>query len=119
MIEIILKKENFMELNLRKKYFDLIKNGKKTIELRLFDEKRKNIKVGNILILKNDENNEILQVQVIKLYNSNNFENLTKLFDIKKTGFNSIQELNKCILEFYSKEQQEKYGVLGLEIKTL
>ncbi|MDD2839871.1 MAG: ASCH domain-containing protein [Rickettsiales bacterium] len=108
-----------MELNLRKKYFDLIKNGEKTIELRLFDEKRKNIKIGDILIFKNDGDEEILQAKVINLYNSDCFENLVKLFDIKKTGFSSIKELNECILEFYTKEKQEKYGVLGIEIKIL
>lgn len=110
---------DFVELNLRKKYFDLIKSGEKTIELRLFDEKRKNIKINDILTLKNDDNEEILKVKVLNLYQSNCFENLIKLFDIKKTGFDSIKELNGCILEFYTKEKQDKYGVLGIQIKVL
>lgn len=106
-----------MELNLRKKYFDLIKTGEKTIELRLFDEKRKNIKINDLLILKNSENKNLLNIKVINLYRSNSFENLVKLFDIQKTGFNSIEELNNCILEFFTKEKQEKYGVLGIEMR--
>ena len=35
--------------NIKKKYFDLIKNKEKMIELRLFDEKRKLIKINDIL----------------------------------------------------------------------
>ena len=37
------------EMGLRPKYFDYIKNGTKRIELRLFDEKRQKIRLGDII----------------------------------------------------------------------
>ena len=39
--------------------FELIKNGNKTIELRLLDEKRKRIRKGDIILFKNRITEEI------------------------------------------------------------
>ena len=39
-------------MRLRDKVFALVKNGSKTIELRLYDEKRKLVKVGDLLTLR-------------------------------------------------------------------
>ena len=37
------------EMNLQPKYFDFIKDGTKRIELRLYDEKRQQIKIGDLI----------------------------------------------------------------------
>ena len=37
------------EMNLQPKYFDFIKDGTKRIELRLYDEKRQLIRLGDII----------------------------------------------------------------------
>ena len=37
------------EMNLQPKYFDFIKGGTKRIELRLYDEKRQSIQLGDII----------------------------------------------------------------------
>lgn len=39
-------------MKLLKEPFDNIKNGTKTIEFRLYDEKRKQIKIGDIMLSK-------------------------------------------------------------------
>lgn len=36
-------------MNLQPRYFDFIKDGTKRIELRLFDEKRQQIQLGDII----------------------------------------------------------------------
>lgn len=36
-------------MNLQPKYFDFIKDGTKRIELRLYDEKRQSIQLGDII----------------------------------------------------------------------
>ena len=43
------------EMGLQVKYFDFIKNGTKRIELRLFDEKRRGIKIGDIIEFTNSD----------------------------------------------------------------
>ena len=37
------------EMSLQPKYFDFIKDGTKRIELRLYDEKRRSIQLGDII----------------------------------------------------------------------
>lgn len=106
-------------LNIRKKYFDLIKNHKKSIELRLYDEKRKLINIGDIITFVSNETKEELISKVIKLHKAKNFEELVKNINIEKTGFKTIEDLNKNILEFYSIEKQNNFGVLGIEIKVI
>ena len=43
-------------MTLKQPYFDLIKAGKKTVELRLYDEKRRQIKVGDEITFQNGDN---------------------------------------------------------------
>jgi len=107
------------KLNLKNKFFLLIKNHKKTIELRLYDEKRKIIKLNDIITFENRDTKENLTAKVINLYKAKTFEELVKNIDIEKTGFKTIEELKENILEFYSIEKQNTYGVLGIEFKLL
>ena len=43
-------------MSVKEKYYNLLKSGKKTIELRLFDEKRQKIKIGDIIEFSNASN---------------------------------------------------------------
>ena len=42
-------------LKLQPRYYESMKNGVKQIELRLFDEKRKNIKIGDEIEFKRSQ----------------------------------------------------------------
>ena len=69
------------EMRLHNSPFKLIKNGTKTIELRLNDEKRRLIKVGDIIRFTNRVTLEELDAEVINLYSYPSFEELYKHFD--------------------------------------
>ena len=61
-------------MNLTPSPFKMIKEGNKTIELRLYDEKRKMISVGDTITFTNTADiSEILIVQVTDLFIFNNF----------------------------------------------
>lgn len=108
------------KLFLQQKYFDLIQKGLKTIELRLNDEKRKKIKVGDLIYFHpNDEKENILNVKVIKIHKSKTFEELILKIDKKDAGFDSDEELVKTMVEFYSIDRQRENGVLGIEVRVL
>ena len=47
--------------------FEMIKDGSKTIELRLFDEKRRKIRIGDTIAFTNTETREVLSVRVLEL----------------------------------------------------
>lgn len=109
-------------LKLRPKYFDYINNGTKRIELRLYDEKRKKIDIGDTIIFKKEpELIDIIKVKVIGLYRCDSFENLFKDFNISIMADISMtkKELLSVLEEFYTIEEQKKYGVLGIRIEKI
>mgnify|MGYP001048468755 FL=1 len=108
------------EMKLNNEPFERIKNGTKTIELRLNDEKRKLLTVGDYIEFTNRVTNEKLLVEVIDLFKYNSFEELYKHFNKIEIGYSINEEANPKDMEnYYSKEEQEKYGVLGIKIKKL
>ena len=107
-------------LKLQPRYYESMKNGVKQIELRLFDEKRKNIKIGDEIEFKKEPDlNEsfIARVKPILLYE--NFESLIDdypieiLSDLNTNKKELVEELNK----FYSKQKQEQYNVVGIRVE--
>lgn len=108
------------EMKLNNEPFKAIKNGTKTLELRLNDEKRKQLIVGDYIEFTNRVTNEKLLVEVIDLFKYNSFEELYKHFNKIEMGYSINEEANPKDMEnYYSKEEQEKYGVLGIKIKKL
>ena len=110
------------EMKLQPEYFNFILNGTKRIEIRLNDEKRQNIKLGDkIKFLKEPDLNESFEAQVIGLLRYNSFEEMFKDYDISILSDNSMtkEELISVLEQFYTKEKQEKYGVLGIRIELI
>ena len=108
------------EMKLNSKPFDNIKSGLKTIEMRLYDEKRRLIKIGDIIEFTNRSTNEKLDVKVIDIHIFNNFNELYKNFDKSCLGYKKDEAANPYDMNmYYSFEEQEKYGVVGIEIKVI
>lgn len=110
------------EMKLQSKYYNFILNGTKRIEIRLFDEKRQQIKVGDtIKFLKEPELNETFKASVVGLLRYNSFEDLFKDFDISILSDKSMtkDELMTDLEQFYTKEKQKQYGVLGIRIELI
>ena len=55
-------------MHLDNKNYNLIKDGRKTIEMRLNDPKRASLEVGDVITFTNRRNDEKLDVEVINLY---------------------------------------------------
>lgn len=97
--------------------FESIKNGIKTIELRLNDEKRSLINESDIIEFENRTTGEKLEVKVLRLHRYNSFEELYKHFDKVSLGYKPDEDANPLDMEiYYSKEEQDQYGVIGIEI---
>lgn len=110
------------EMKLQPQYFNFILNGTKRIEIRLNDEKRQNIKLGDkIKFLKEPDLNESFEAKVIGLLRYNSFEEMFKDYDISILSDKSMtkEELISVLEPFYTKEKQEKYGVLGIRIELI
>ncbi len=107
------------KMKLNPEPFELIKSGIKTIELRLYDEKRRRIIVGDEICFTNTETGETLMRTVIKLHRFDSFDALYKSLPLLKCGYTSknIKAATPADMEkYYSAEEQKKYGVLGIEL---
>lgn len=110
------------EMKLQPEYYNFILNGTKRIEIRLYDEKRQQIKIGDVIkFLKEPELNDSFNAKVICLLRYNSFEEMFKDFDISILSDESMtkDELISVLEQFYTKEKQEKYGVLGIRIELI
>lgn len=95
--------------------FKQIKKRIKKIEIRLNDEKRKFFEINDYIEFTNISTLEIMFVKITNLYHFESFEKLFNNFDNSILGCGSYEEMYK----YYSKEEENKYGVLGIEIKVL
>ena len=110
------------EMKLREVYFNLIKEGKKIYEIRLNDEKRQQIDVGDYIVFQNQSNtNERIKTEVQDLVYFDTFEEMSKTLPLAKVGFEkeSLQEVINIYHQFYSEENEKKYGVLAIKVKTV
>ena len=97
--------------------FMKIKEGTKTVELRLNDVKRRNLHVGEIIILENRTSKEKINVKIVGLKKYPSFKELYADFSPISLGYNEEETASYLDMEkYYSKEEILKYGVLAIEI---
>ena len=108
---------NLHEMNLQSKYYDFIKDGTKRIELRLYDEKRQKIRLGNEIEFSKSET-EKFKAKVVGLIRYQSFEDLFKDFPIEILADKTMtkDELLGILSEFCTKEKQQEFGVIGIRI---
>lgn len=106
-------------MNLVPSAFKKIANGDKTIELRLNDEKRKRINVGDTVVFNCNENNDIITAKVKQLHKFADFKSLYNALPLDKCGY-AESELHAAhhtdMEQYYSTEKIKKYGALGIEL---
>ena len=107
-------------MGLQEDYFNAIKNGIKKYELRLNDEKRKQIKKGDIItFLKEPDRIKSMQAFVTDLIYFKNFSEVIEKIDINLLASNKTkEELINDLNKYYSIEKQVKYGVVAIKIDT-
>ncbi len=109
-------------MTLYERPFELIKNQQKTIEIRLNDEKRQRIAIGDLITFsKLPEKNEKLTVEVMDKYLFESFEQLYHAFDFFLFGCQgyTMKRMLEGTYEIYTPEQEKKYGVLGIKIRLI
>ena len=109
------------KMNLNPEPFEMIRSSQKTIELRLNDEKRRMIQVGDRIEFTQTETGEKLIAEVAALHRFDSFAELYQKLPLLKCGYTEV-DIDTAKPEdmdlYYIPEQQSKYGVLGIEIKV-
>ncbi|MFB6246347.1 MAG: ASCH domain-containing protein [Candidatus Pacearchaeota archaeon] len=108
-------------MKLVKDPFRRVQRGEKVIEVRLYDEQRQKVEIGDeIEILNYHNREESVLVEVIGLSRFRNFYDLYSAFDPSKFGHTEgtkPEEQAENDRQHYSREDEEKYGVLGIHIR--
>ena len=111
------------EMSLNPEPFEKIKKGEKTIEIRLYDEKRRSVALGDTVVFsKLPEKTEKLRVEVVGLSVFKSFRDLFSNFDKSKFGHCSVLSIEDQIKrqrEHYSEEAERQNGVVGIHIKHI
>jgi len=107
---------NIHQLRLSEEPFAAIASGHKTIESRLYDEKRRKIQLGDRIIFTNVDNpSQTVTVTVVGLLRYATFHDLFSHNDPRKFGGESIEWLERQMNEFYSLDEQLQESVVGIE----
>lgn len=110
----------FISMKLQPKPFEAIKSGRKTIEMRLWDEKRKHITVGDTIEFVNEQDkSEIVLTKVVGVHVYPTFKELYRDYRKEELGYAEDEIADpKDMEKFYPLAEQEKYCVVGLEIRV-
>ena len=107
-------------MKLKEQYFNYIRCGNKEYEIRLNDEKRKKIKIGDFIEFQEEPFlDEKMLVKVDGLLYYNNFSELFNSINIELLADSSItkEQLNTDLENFYSIEKQNEYGVVAIKLR--
>lgn len=100
--------------------FNAIKAGTKTIEMRLYDEKRKKVQVGDIIEFTHMDTGEKISASVVALHIYPSFEDLYNKFDKVSLGYAAHEiALYTDMEQYYLSTEIEKYGVVGIELQLI
>ena len=106
------------EMRLAALPFSQIERGEKTLEVRLFDEKRRTIAVGDCIWFCERETEKKLSARVAALYPFSTFKEAFLALSPVKMGFPAGADGNE-MHAYYSPEEEAKWGVLVIEIALL
>ena len=110
------------EMKIQTIYFDKIKNGEKIYEVRLNDEKRRTMDVGDVLVLKKEpEQIEELYLEIKDLVYFNSFDEMVNTLPSQKIGFAGMekQSIIDVYHSFYTPADEKKYGVVAIKVQVI
>lgn len=108
------------EMRLNNEPFNKIKEGTKTVELRLLDVKRKALRAGDKIIFTNRANNEKIDVVITNLFKADSFAPIYEKYSKVAMGYNEEDDAKpEDMEEYYSKEEIKKYGCIAIEIEKV
>ena len=110
------------QMKLQLEPFERVKNGEKTLELRIYDEKRRKIGIGDEIEFSNRANpEEKVKVEVTGLLLYRKFADLIQDLPASYLGYEEDEKdyLKGSMYEIYTAEEEEECGVLGIRMKLI
>ena len=110
------------DMKLLEQPFERISKGIKTLELRLYDKKRKALKLGDtIRFSRLPDLTKTVTVKITGLLIYHTFAELLQDLPLSYLGYQESERssVKKRMCNIYSKEEEAKCGVLGIRIELL
>ena len=107
-------------MKLREQPFEAIRSGRKTFELRLYDEKRRLVAIGDRIVFTCE--GESLTVRVTALHRFESFAALYAALSPEACGYTKETAASadpRDMEQYYSPDEQRKYGVIGIGIERI
>lgn len=107
------------EMKLSEPYYSLVKSGEKTVEIRVYDKKRQELKKGDKINFTKRDGKGKIEKTIKKIQISKNFETALKRSTLRKAMPNicKIKEGVEIYNSFPNyKEDSKKYGVISIYI---
>ncbi|MHB1316881.1 MAG: ASCH domain-containing protein [Minisyncoccota bacterium] len=105
------------QMKLQPNPFFQVKSGQKTIEVRLNDEKRQQMKVGDKIEFSLATNhNKKITMKILELIYFSTFSELFGTYSLEDFGATTRDELFD-VYKYYTKEDELKYGVVGIRLE--
>lgn len=100
--------------------FERMEDEQKTVELRLYDEKRRRIQAGDVIRFEStDDDTDVLFARVTGMRFFASFDKLYRALPLDACGY-APEELATAsprdMDKYYSPEAQQKWGVVGIEL---
>ena len=100
--------------------FNKLQSGKKVIESRLYDEKRRQVDLGDTIeFQKEPDQKETCMMEVVGLLRYPSFEALINDFPPHYFGGETKEQLLDEFFSFYTPEKERRYTVLGIRLRRL
>jgi len=106
-------------MRLNSETFKLISSGKKIVELRLYDKKRRSINVGDIIeFVDLVDLRSLILTRVCAIFNYSTFMDLVKDLPIEWFGCETREEVLNKVSLIYLPEQEIKHSVVGIKFEV-
>lgn len=99
--------------------FNKMKNGERSVEVRLFDKKRQQLKIGDIIEFVNIETKEKLLTQLKGIAIFENFSDMVDYLTPQLLGYPNKEELMLRFERLYPADLVSRFNIVGLFIKNI
>ena len=114
------KKETDHFMKLKPAPFAAIQSGHKTLELRLNDEKRQKIKIGDTIVFTQTETGETIRAVVSDIRKYPDFEAMYAVEDPLAMGYSEDETADPLDMkQYYEEKEIKKHGTLAIEIRRI
>ncbi len=99
--------------------FKKIKNGSRRISVHLFDKKAQQIKLDDIIDMRNTSSNEHIECKVKGIAVFDNFNDLVDILGYESLGYNNKKEVMIRLKRIYPEELQKSLNAVAFFLEKI